>query len=581
LTANSSARTIASKNRLDCATEAAHHAAIKGGERMAHLKTFLLSAAAALAIALPAFAQDTAHVKWHSDGTVDLITDPEYGATIHTSQDELGSDFGPGKQPFKGATISVTVNSGGPKGGISGPLYEFRPIWEDLSGGKVNIVELPFAEHYTKMMLDVRNGTGQYDAFMVGAFWYGDIVPNGYALPVDDMNKSGRFPKWSYDDMPPSLRNIYTWGGVGYGVRNDADGQVLYYRRDVLNDPKNQADFKAATGHDMVVPPKTWQQVLEIAQFFNGKNWDSGDPDPDSGVVLHLKVGEQGHYHFQSLSASFAITPGPTLDRYHNVYWFDPTDMTPLINSPGHVKALEFLQELHKNGPSAEVGWSLGEAWDYFLRGKAVFVFSWGDVGGLCEDTARSKIKGKCASTPLPASTDYWDMEKKQWVHTDNPEPVGNTTGGSWQGVVSSYSKNPEATYSFLSLMAIKPVSKMFATIGWDGVDPGYKYQMLKPDGDATIEDYTSAGWDANDVKDYLSAYYKNFNSKTMLTYLRIPGTFEYWDNLDKNLSAAMAGQMTAKEALDKTAETWQQITDRIGRDSQLKDYDTAIGYKP
>src|SRR5262249_38187718 len=177
---------------------------------------------------------------------------------------------------------------------------------------------------------------------------------------VDDMNKSGRFPKWSYDDMPPSLRNIYTWGGVGYGVRNDADGQVLYYRRDVLNDPKNQADFKAATGHDMVVPPKTWQPVLEIAQFFNGKNWDSGDPDPDSGVVLHLKVGEQGHYHFQSLSASFAITPGPTLDRYHNVYWFDPTDMTPLINSPGHVKALEFLQELHKTGPSAEVGRGLG-----------------------------------------------------------------------------------------------------------------------------------------------------------------------------------------------------------------------------
>ena len=49
-------------------------------------------------------------------------------------------------------------------------------------------------------------------------------------------------------------------------------------------------------------------------------------------------------------------------------------------------------------------------------------------------------------------------------------------------------------------------------------------------------------GWDANDVKDYLSAYYQNFNSKTMLTYLRIPGTFEYWDNLDKNLSATMAG---------------------------------------
>ena len=31
-----------------------------------------------------------------------------------------------------------------------------------------------------------------------------------------------------------------------------------------------------------------------------------------------------------------------------------------------------------------------------------------------------------------------------------------------------------------------------------------------------------------------------------MLPYLRIPGTFEYWDILDKNLSAAMSGAKTA-----------------------------------
>ena len=543
--------------------------------------TSLLAAGLTVSLGSAARAADTPHVHWNADGSADLSTDPEYGAKFHLTKEELGSDFGPDKAPYKGATITITVNSGGPKGGISGPLYEFRPMWEELSGGKVNVVELPFAEHYTKMMLDLKNGTGQYDAFMVGAFWYGDIVPAGYALPVDDMNKSGRFPSWSYDDMPASLRTLYTWNGVGYGVRNDADGQVLYYRRDVLTDPKNQADFKKAVGYDLPVPPKTWQQVLDIAKFFNGKNWDATAPDPDSGVVLHLKVGEQGHYHFQSLSASFAITPGDKIDRYHNVYWFDPTDMTPLINSPGHVKALEFLQELHKTGPAAEVGWSLGEAWDYFLRGKSVFVYSWGDVGGLCEDTTRSKIKGKCASTPIPGSTDYWDMEKKAWVHTDNPEPIGNTVGGSWQGVISAYSKNPEATYSFLSLMATQPMEKYMATIGWDGVDPGYKFQMLEPVGTAKISDYTSAGWDEQDVKDYLDSYYKNFSAKKTMPYLRIPGTFEYWDILDKNLSATMSGQMTAKDALDKTAEAWQAVTDRIGRDSQLKDYQEAIGYKP
>ena len=60
----------------------------------------------------------------------------------------------------------------------------FRPIFEELSGATVNIALVPISELYTKIFLDLRNGTGQYDAFMVGAFWYGDIVGGNYALPA-------------------------------------------------------------------------------------------------------------------------------------------------------------------------------------------------------------------------------------------------------------------------------------------------------------------------------------------------------------------------------------------------------------
>lgn len=544
---------------------------------MKSLKTALVGAAL-VAVAAGAVHAQGKHVKWLKDGTVELIMAD--GTVIKTSRGELGSLFGPGKKPFAGKEISITVNSGGPKGGISGPLHSFRPIWEELSGGKLNIVELPFGEHYTKMMLDLRLGTGQYDGFMVGAFWYGDIVPSGYAFPIDDLMATEEHPKWSYASMPPPLRRLYQWQGVGYGVLNDADGQVLYYRRDMLNDPKWRAGFKRKYGYELPVPPKTWQQVLDISRFFKGKNWDANDQKPDSGMVLHLKVGEQGHYHFQSLSASFAITPGKKVDRYHNVYWFDPTDMTPLIDSPGHVKALEFLLDLHKTGPAAQVGWSLGEAWDYFLRGKAIFVYSWGDVGALCQDALRSKIQGKCAAAMLPSSETYWDYEKKKFIDNKNPGPVGNTTGGTWHGVISAFSANVEATYSFLALMAIKPVSIWNANNGWTGVDPGFTYQFLAPEGEAKLEDYVKAGWDAADVKDYLKAYYDNFTAPTMLAYLRIPGTFEYWDILDKNLSAAMSGTLSAREALGRTARSWQQITDRIGRAKQLKAYRAAIGYK-
>ncbi len=541
---------------------------------MSVFKTLLLATAVTALGVASASAQT---VNWRDDGGADLILDD--GTVIATAPGELGALFGPGEAPFEGAEITVTVNNSGPKGGISGPLYTFRPIWEELSGGKLNIVELPFGEHYTKMMLDLRNGTGQYDAFMVGAFWYGDIAEGNYGFPINDLMDSGEFPEWTLDDMPPSLQTLHTWGDDIYGTLNDADGQVLYYRKDVLTDANWNSQFASEYGYDIPVPPQTWQQVLDISNFFNGKNWDSNDADPDSGTVLHLKVGEQGHYHFQSLSASFVINPGDGVTQHDNVYWFDPTDMTPLINSPGHVAALEFLQELHKTGPAAQVGWSLGEAWDYFLRGKSVFVFSWGDVGSLVQDEDRSRIKGLLGSSVLPVAEQYWDFETEAWVDAPEGRHVGNTTGGSWHGVVSAYSENPEATYSLLALMAIKPVSMWNASYGWTGVDPGYSYQFLEPLGQAKVEDYVAAGWNANDVGDYTQAYYDTFYAPTMLTYLRIPGTFEYWDILDKNLSATMAGDMTAQEALDATAATWEEITDRLGRDEQMRLYHDAIGY--
>ena len=65
-----------------------------------------------------------------------------------------------------------------------------------------------------------------------------------------------------------------------------------------------------------------------------------------------------------------------------------------------------------------------------------------------------------------------------------------------------------------------------------------------------------------------------------MLPYMRITGTQEYYDILDSNLSSAMSGAKTPQQALDDTAAGWQQVTDRLGRDKQLKAYQEAIGWK-
>src|SRR5436189_6460386 len=91
-----------------------------------------------------------------------------------------------------------------------------------------------------------------------------------------------------------------------------------------------------------------------------------------------------------ALSAPYVVTPylgqpHTKVTKYHNVYWFDPETMEPLINSPGHVRALETLIALSKAGSAAMWGRRLGGAWAAFVRGRSVLVFACGEIGSRSE----------------------------------------------------------------------------------------------------------------------------------------------------------------------------------------------------
>ena len=366
-------------------------------------------------------------------------------------------------------------------------------------------------------------------------------------------------------------------------MRNDADGQVLYYRRDVLNDPENQQAFQAALGYALPVPPRTWQQVLDIARFFAGKDWDHHDRQPDSGMVLHLKPGEQGFYHFQSLAASFAVQPGATTPTATTMSTGStPRTMEPLINQPGPVAALELLQQLNATGPADQIGWRLPQAWDYFLRGKAVMMFTWGDLGAFVPGRDPLPGQGQLCHRTLAGlrallGPRAWGMGRAR------ASPTGSATPPAAPGTASCSpgGQNSEAAYSFLALMAIKPFSLWAVQHGWTGINPGFGFQMLQPQGEARLADYLKAGWDRADLEDYLAAFQQTFTAPTMLPYLRIRGTQAYWSALDTQLAAALGGRKTAQAALDATAAAWNQITDQLGRSQQLQEHQQAIAYQP
>ncbi|TMJ53463.1 MAG: extracellular solute-binding protein [Alphaproteobacteria bacterium] len=470
-------------------------------------------------------------------------------------------------KPFKGTTINVMVL----KTTVGDGLKYHVPHWEEETGGKVNVAEVPIETLHQQIFSDLASGLGRYDAYMTGAWFYGDFfVPKTpYIVEIDKFQADPRHPYWDPDQWLPAMRKLYEWNGKLYGVLFDGDAQALYYRKDIFTDSKNQEKFKDKYGYSLPAPPKTMKELQDAAAFFTGWDWAS-DGGEGWGLALHAKVNEQGFFHFLSLSAPYVISPD---NKY---YFFNPQDMKPLINSEGHLRALEDYLKLANAGPREEISWTLGQGWNLFLAGRSAMEPTWGDLPTLAQDPKTSKVKGKMGAAGMPGTTEAFNPITGQWKKYELNQ-VGNTNGGSWHCVISRNSKKQEATYDFLAFMANKKNAFFNSTNGWTGVQPGMKFEYLPPVGTASLDEFKAQNWDADDAMEYLKGYYSVLSAPVQQEYLRIPGTAEYWHELDVNISAVLGGQMQPKAALDATAAAWEKITQRYGREKQKVLYQASF----
>ncbi len=470
-------------------------------------------------------------------------------------------------KPYSGTTLNVMVL----KATVGDCVKYHAPHWEEETGGKVRIAEVPIETLHTQIFSDLTSGLGRYDTYMTGCWYYGDFFV-GQEPTIVELTKflaDPRFPNWEPDQFLPAMKPLYTWKNKLYGVLFDGDAQALYYRRDIFTNKDNQAKFKAKMGYDLPVPPTTMKQMHDLATFFTGWDWNN-DGNKGWGVSLHAKVNEQGFFHFLTLAAPYVVSPD---NKY---FYFNPDSMKPLINSAGHLRALEEYVKFLANGPPEEISWTLGEGWNLFLAGQAVMEPTWGDLPTMAQDPKGSKVIGSTGACAIPGTTEAFNPITGQWKTYDLNQ-VGNTNGGTWHHVISRLSKHQEATYDFLAFMANRKNAFFNATHGWTGVQPAMKFEFLPPAGTSSIEEWKAQGWNAADTADYLSAYYKTLTLPQQEEYLRIPGTAEYWHELDVNISAVLGGQMQPKQALDATADAWEAITERFGRDKQKALYQSSF----
>jgi multiple sugar transport system substrate-binding protein len=437
----------------------------------------------------------------------------------------------------------------------------------------------------TKIKTDLITGAGKYDVFVACGTLYGDYIAGNYIIPIDEYynDTSGKYPKWSIDDMAPAQAVLYKWGDKLYGVNYDADGWIIYGVRTAFEHPENKKKFKAKYGYELEWPPVTTDQYVEMCEFFNGWDWDY-DGEVEYGNIMPLRVGGQAPFWFIPWLAAYTTMPGPKVDAFHNTTFFNPETMEPVINTPGAVKALEDYIRLYKASPPGSLGWDLTEGWDLFVKGNAAMSINPGDIGSIAQTPEKSTIKGELLTAPMPGRYEIWDRQTSRWKKFDEIVYVGNTVGCSWHGVISRLSKNPEAAYHFLSYVADKERSQFLTYYGWTGVDFGKIYdfppEVSNGNGTGSVQGYLDAGWDKDDALMFLGAVWKSYyESDAMLEFLRIPGSSQLFDAMDVQINEALLGKKTAKQALDSTAKSWAEIINTLGKDAEMLFYQQSVNY--
>jgi len=412
------------------------------------------------------------------------------------------------------------------------PLNFSGPKWEQLTGCKIKVVEVPTAEMFTKIMQEYRAGTGAYDALNVIPAWMPDLVQAGALEQLDSFVDKYKYRNELKTIAPTYRDNQMTVNGKIYGFPDDGDVFIMYYRKDIFARPDLQKAFKAKYKYDLA-PPKTWKQFDEVGSF------------------LTEALKSEGIY-----GGCFFREPPYTMfmfeERFRNEggKFFDGKTMKATVNSPVGVKVLTEMRNENRFMPPGVEKFGFVENLAVFLQGQSAMTISWPPYGRF----AAGYLADEKALDWVPKST---VANKVGYALPPGGHPE---LAAGFALSVASTSKQKEQAYLFIQWLNSEEISNQRVQLPYTLRDPFRNSHYTNPQ--------YLARWP--DAKDYLKALQDA--SKTGLLDLSLIQTDKYEEAIRQGISRLWAGE-DPKKILDDVAKQWDEITQQVGTDKQKAVY--------
>jgi multiple sugar transport system substrate-binding protein len=412
------------------------------------------------------------------------------------------------------------------------------PLWEKLTGIKVEVVEKPFPQIYSTVIAEFVAKSGAIDVIDGSPVWIPDFAERGVIRPLDDYIKKYN-AQGSFTDMHPLYRNLGKYKGKNYGFFDDGDIWILYYRKDIFADAKLKAAYKAKFGKSLRVP-QNWDEFSETAQFIT----DQLGPNV-YGTSMGRALGNPGNqfYFLQQF-------------RANGGQFFDVSTMSSQVNSAAGVKTMEQILAQNKASSPGIEKLDFVSGWVQWLGGKTAMIMAWPPTGRISENYAqrdkafaflpKSKIVGKVGYSIVPGG---------------NGEMAGAFVKG-----VSADSKNQEAAYLFCQWATSPSVSLQRVQLPYTLRDP-YRISHYK----------SRQFWKRwPGARQYLAALNEGANSG-VLDFV-MTGAADYYNALDRKMTEIYSGK-DPKSGLDELAKEWDGITKKLGVDKQRASWQNFLTY--
>ncbi len=397
-------------------------------------------------------------------------------------------------------------------------LVELSKEFEAQSGHTMSFEFVPWPNFADRMLNELNSGGQLCDLLIGDSQWIGGGAEAGHYVRLNDffdeagisMSDFADATVYAYSTWPKGSENYYALPAMG-----DANG--WFYRRDWFEMPEIQAAFEEEYGRPLA-EPATQKELLEIAQFFQGREIDG---QTRYGAAIFTERGSEG------------ITMGVTGALYPWGFKYENTpgsyDMEGAVNSPEAVEALEFYKELYQTAtPPGYTDSYMEQGLDAFKSGQVAMAMNWfAFFPGLAADP---------------------DLEGKVDFFVNPPQnQAGSTLGGQGISVVS-YSDKQDAALEYIAWFASPEVQQKWWELG------GYsaRKSVLEADG---FEDSAPFAADflvaMNDVQDFWQE----------------PAYAELLLAMQKRMhDYIVADQGTAQEALDLLIEDWTETFEDEGK---------------